>query len=70
MSFVSDLERCKLPQDGETLKSFKMHLLLEVSQRTFSTENELTGAGNIAQLFCTLKPDQEVTYINLGKASI
>lgn len=74
MSFVSDLERHKLPQGGETLKSFKIHLLLEASQHTFCTENELTGAFNIAQQFCTLITqtghDQEVTYINLGKASI
>lgn len=42
-----------------------MHLLLEASQHTFLTENELTGAGNIAQQFWTLtsqtREDQEVT---------
>lgn len=46
---------------------FKMHLLLEASQHTLLTENELTGAGNIVQQFCTLttqtRHDQEVTLI-------
>lgn len=48
-------------------RSFKMHLLLEASQHPFLTENELTGAGNIAQQFYTLttqtRHDQEVTLI-------
>lgn len=44
-----------------------MHLLLEASQHTVLTENELTGAGNIAQQFCTFTTQtrhiREVTLI-------